>query len=686
MLIFNHNGLYKNSGGRPHSPTQKITKSSMAIHKVRSSSVTAQSFPLPETLTSSPLTAPAASRTGSVVLAVLILVMLGVGLVGSYMKLTLNDVSMTRRSLDHEKALIAAEAGLDYGIVNLKNVILNYRLSPSITTNDLQTMLNSISPPPDLGDFRYITPNGQPAFRIRVLSDVISGTINEGTTCRGSEGYYQFFDVTCGAIGPQGEGAVLKQRVQAVGLQLIRFGVFYEPDLEILPGATMQFFGPVHVNENLYLGGPLQFLDRVTSRGDIYHRRKDSAARPGNVRVRDTLGNLTSMIQGGEYIDSDHDDWMGRAIELWGGNLLSGSHGVARLSPPINPLDENHDIIERALPTNHPNYSVETEREKFYNKASVRIHVDSNGVLTATDWFTNDVSHVFSNVTLQVSGINGTSGDPEYAKNADGDYLLATNGIIDITQTNLFDAREGTYVAPVDIYLDQLQAGFPDLFDGTYGNDQGRGILYVTRDPPVSGNLRPAVRLRNGREIVPANGLTIASDLPVYVEGNYNVTNNVKPSMVAADAITLLSSEWQDARSTLGGGANERRAEDTEYNTVLMLGNQETSWGDYNGGLENVLRFLERWSGQTALYRGSIICLWSSEEATGRWYYGNGPNNNNSGRRRFDNSRVRFRYTAPKRNWGYDDIYRVQAPPGMTSVFGMEELIWERTTWANEGW
>ena len=44
---------------------------------------------------------------------------------------------------------------------------------------------------------------------------------------------------------------------QALEIQLIpifQFGVFYQNDLEILPGSSMTFTGPVHTNGSLYLG------------------------------------------------------------------------------------------------------------------------------------------------------------------------------------------------------------------------------------------------------------------------------------------------------------------------------------------------------------------------------------------------------------------------------------------------
>jgi hypothetical protein len=51
---------------------------------------------------------------------------------------------------------------------------------------------------------------------------------------------------------------------------------------------------------------------------------------------------------------------------------------------------------------------------------------------------------------------------------------------------------------------------------------------------------------------------------------------------------------------------------------------------------------------------------------TGPWEYGN-------------------YYTAPKRDWGYDEIYLTDAPPGMPRVFGLEEIEWSQASWADAG-
>jgi hypothetical protein len=165
---------------------------------------------------------------------------------------------------------------------------------------------------------------------------------------------------------------------------------------------------------------------------------------------------------------------------------------------------------------------------------------------------------------------------------------------------------------------------------------------------------------------MPSGGLTVATDLPLYVEGDFNTGDTREPSMVTGDAVTMLSNNWQDARSTSGLG--DRQADSTDFNVVVMTGNTETvAGGAYNGGLENVLRFMENWSGDTARFRGSIIDLWHSEIANSPWSYGN-------------------YYTAPRRDWEFDSILSTQAPPGVPRVFGLEMLTWRVTTWAEQGW
>lgn len=56
----------------------------------------------------------------------------------------------------------------------------------------------------------------------------------------------------------------------------------------------------------------------------------------------------------------------------------------------------------------------------------------------------------------------------------------------------------------------------------------------------------------------------------------------------------------------------------------------------YSGGVENFLRMLESWTGDTLTYNGSIVVLFPSEYATNLWI---GPGTY---------------YEPPTRSWGFD--------------------------------
>jgi len=599
---------------------------------------------------------------GNAVIAGLLFAFLAAALMGGYVAYAARDALQTQRMIDYQKARIAAECALDHAEIALRNIVLANQLT--LSTSELQSLIDAIQPPDPLPPYLYETPDGRAAFNITVDSDVNFGNIPAGKR-KGYNGEWQRFSVRTGAINPKtGAGCVLRLDMMALGLFLIRFGVFYENDLEINPGANMTFAGPVHCNEDMHIcpdASSLRFNDQLTAHGNIFRQRKDRSQDPGYIGI-----NNQSDIEIAMTFDSTAPYWMINALWYWGNRCLSGAHGVEHLGPPINATDVPYDLIRRALPPTDPNYHIETENEKYHNKACLKIHINSNGVITARDALGADVSSYFKTNAVLRTNSCPWNGRATYIKDADGNYLFLTNGILNITNNYFYDAREGVTNWPVDVYVDRLTNMFPQAFNTTYSIEQGRGLIYITRDQPrgtATNTVRPVLRIRNGNRL-PNSGLTFATDMPIYLEGNYN-TQTVKPAMLAGDAVTFLSKGWQDACSW--GTVSQRTATNTTYNTVVLTGNSETTWGNYNGGLENVLRFLENWSGKTVVYRGSIIDLWYSQKAKGRWVYGT-------------------YYTAPTRDWGYDPIYRTQVPPGCTRVFGIEEITWKQSTWDQETW
>ncbi len=169
--------------------------------------------------------------------------------------------------------------------------------------------------------------------------------------------------------------------------------------------------------------------------------------------------------------------------------------------------------------------------------------------------------------------------------------------------------------------------------------------IYVNDERAAPGELT-AVRVSNGQQL-PPSGLTVATDLPLYVEGQFNAPNttpgstntaNTLPASLVGDAITVLSGNWKD---TYGNDAlSARTPANTTVNAAFLAGivqpTNTTGTLNYSGGVENFPRFLEDWSGYTFTYNGSMVVLYPSQFATNYWV------------------QTGAYYNAPNRKWAFD--------------------------------
>lgn len=227
------------------------------------------------------------------------------------------------------------------------------------------------------------------------------------------------------------------------------------------------------------------------------------------------------------------------------------------------------------------------------------------------------------------------------------------------------------------------------------------GVVYVEtplqpvtphKDGVVPAVNNWAVKLTNGSQIPNPDfalkkeifGTTIATNGPMYVHGNYNADGNFDTdneykvdgprdddynpyrqapgapqgkyveaaASLVADAITVLSNNWTDSNST--AALASRTASQTEMSAAFISGIVPSGKAGYDktkfysGGVENFPRFLEQWgSGRNFIYRGSMVALFESEVAKGRW----GKDNV---------------YGAPGRKWGFNTLFQEgKYPPGM---------------------
>ncbi|MBK6313960.1 MAG: hypothetical protein IPF53_06455 [Blastocatellia bacterium] len=243
------------------------------------------------------------------------------------------------------------------------------------------------------------------------------------------------------------------------------------------------------------------------------------------------------------------------------------------------------------------------------------------------------------------------------------------------------------------------------------GLGNGESATYATGlDAPIAAVTdtrwnRRASRLING-SLLPGNqfrGFSYASEQGVYIQGNYNATGVVAigtptpfsdyrnaggdmvPASVVADAVSILSNQWNDGKSfrwafDFGTTTLDGRfpTTDTTVRTALLMGdtisfnatdgpNQGGGDPHLAGGVHNFKRFRENWSGRTVNYCGSLINLFNSI-------------NNNGPFKCCDQV-----YQPPTRNWVFDENFLDprRLPPG-TPFFQYINLTGFRRTYVQD--
>lgn len=521
------------------------------------------------------------------------------------------------------------------------------------------------------------------------------------------------------------------QSIEIRDAALFNYAIFYNLDMEFHPGPNMTVVGPVHSNESAFLteNNGLTFMDTMTTAGDFIIGTKNSpASRPSGRDIRfatgvdddgdgsmDLLTVNNPSVNGtrvGSYVDSDLVDrvpsktFRDIASQAWNGYVQDASHGITRQTPPgVITGPQAHDLIE---PPNAGG-AASIEAQKFSNKAGLYFVVENDGDVFA-----------FHN-PADASSFKTSGGRAAWVAANPDKVITPPAGLIDSSR-RMYDHREGRWINTVDLDLGVMRdavraatAGSAQNFkvngtdwdlDDPAVNGQWNGVVYVDVESPGTGyhsagltyqqnhsttinqgagsGTRTSVRLLNGtdlpnrRDADPANaflpeGLTVATNAPVYTVGHFNADGNLAgdlsdmttpeanevPSAIVADAINILSEGWDTTEHGTGrvvpagemSSSNTSRpgARNTEVSAAFLTGIVSTTGtnnSQYSGGVENYPRFHENWSGDSLRYRGSIVALFESEIARGTW--------------------AQARYGAPRREWGFNSMFGTQRryPPG----------------------
>lgn len=328
-------------------------------------------------------------RSGVVLMTVLVTMLticLVVGLVSAF---SVRSMRLARRTLDVRRAFVVAEAGLGFGVMRTRQLLLDGGVS------GFYANYGEIGTPP--------SPDSE--YELRLVVRPVSHSSSSGTTVA-EEGS---IEVISGARNLEsGVSCALRVTISAIGEKMSDYAVFFDGDLEAnvgSKGSDLTFRGKIHTNSDLYVSKWVTFDRNVTCNGVFYHGRKTQR---GRKNWRDTASgnmvffrfgddnvlspsskdsqNLVNTWDGERFIDEEiGNDWISQSSLYYGNAIQSGQNGVPKLAPPISVEDDEHTLIEPPKDPSDPGYHAATETQKFANRAALTLHVFSDGSYTLKD-------------------------------------------------------------------------------------------------------------------------------------------------------------------------------------------------------------------------------------------------------------------------------------------------------------
>ena len=495
----------------------------------------------------------------------------------------------------------------------------------------------------------------------------LSGNVSSITpTTSASYNYVASADVTLPtAFGSGSRGKVVAKVRRVFSKQQLspwNWAIFYVDPLEIHPGPLFTVTGWVHTNSDLYTGhNTLTFADKVTYASDWFVGFKPGDAQhPETPQSPSYPGKLPPARD--------------QALQPFG---LDSSSIFS--STDTNP---NNDSYAELIQPPVAGYTDPLASARYWNQAGAAIKIDAS----------NNVTIGTTNTDGTITSLGPPASGPDSRTAAQKALYNMFNGAI-TTNQSIQDNREGT-----SIRLATLDVGQITTSDGGTGNrvkfkaSNFNGVVYIY-DSSNTTSTRRGIRIKNGSKIPfnqssGASGLTIASNNPVYIQGDFNtggtgsavpsndpsnlnadgtypdpnnppnpqVDNYTRaPTSILADAVTILSNSWVDANA-----GTVPVASPTTINTAIVAGIVPTNtYGDgaYSGGAENFPRFLENWANDTFTYYGSMVELYKSQQSVGEWGKANV-------------------YSPPAREWFFDTNFRITPPPGTLMLTSYTKGLW----------
>ncbi len=540
------------------------------------------------------------------------------------MQWTNQSAMLNERATEHRAALMAAEATTEKVAAAISaDFQRGGETLVHANTAAYAALLPTAAENPHWANFQFTDGRGNNA---RTYVQRISTRIYKPLESRftGLNGFISEYVVASHARSTDGRynpGNAVEQRLQLASIPVYQFAVFFNGLMEFTWAAPFTVRGRVHGNNHIYTGSsqPLTFVGDVTS-----------------------VGVQTTRSWGGYDISS-----------FTGALTYSGKRATNATAVSLPIGTNNTDAAVREIIQKPPASELISSamgHERFYNKAELLILV-SNSTITAS------VKQPYDGTSLAIPAAQLTA-------------FLSTN-------KTFKDSRENktVQVAEIDVGKFTQWAATNSIVRAKLGPATPPNTIYISNDRSQGASFLAGVRLVNGQTL-PNRGLTVATPNPLYVQGHYNCPNSsllgttnttgALPASLVADALTLQSGNWLDARSV--GDLRDRAATDTTINAAIIAGMVASGGANgsapFSGGVMNLPRLLEDWgNGADKLtINGSLISLFTSARATAPWRT---PGNY---------------YYAPTRNFNFDpNLLRATSQPPATP----ELRVLLRSAWSN---